>query len=105
MGHLPTEKAGSPGELGRKDVTFAGPRGAQVVDGRQHPPNGSLLALRDAQRPHGALELGKGSRCLLLVFRLRAKGERRRERPSGWRECKLTPRSRAPSLGNVWLLC
>lgn len=48
-----------------------------MVDGCQHPPNGSLLIFRDAQQLHGALELGKCSPRLLLVFRLR-EGERRK---------------------------
>lgn len=62
-----------------------------MVDGCQHPPNGSLLTLRDVQRLHGAAELGKGSLRLLLVFRLRKEGreeeamrvEKRRSSNSG----------------------
>lgn len=56
---------------GRRDRTFACPCGTQVVDGRQYPPNGSLLDLQDAQKLHGTPELGKRGCRLLLVFRLR----------------------------------
>jgi hypothetical protein len=63
----------------RDGRTFAGPRQAQVVDGRQHPPHGPLLHLCDAQRVHGAPEPDKAGHCLLLVFRLRER-ERERER-------------------------
>ena len=73
-----------------------------MVDGCQHPPNGPLLALQNAQRLHGALELGEGSRRPLLVFRLRARGERKTNRLSRWRKCKLASGSRARSGGNGW---